>query len=197
MDVSALRNTPLLAAATFIAATLVLAVQLITPSPIMVPLGDGGTQTTAVGQYFTYSDVAIIVSAAALTGVSGSYLVLHDRAQNLGSRSPGGYTNGRPGTGSGGPDANVGEDITAADADTPEGNVPGRAQREAALDRLKGNEATIYELILDADGDLPQRKLVEETDLSKATVSRTLDSLEHRELVERERTGIGNRVTLT
>ncbi|WP_434530062.1 helix-turn-helix transcriptional regulator (plasmid) [Haloarcula sp. NS06] len=51
--------------------------------------------------------------------------------------------------------------------------------------------------MLDADGVLPQSEIGDRTDLSKATVSRTLDSLEARDLVERKRRGMGNIVLLT
>ena len=64
-------------------------------------------------------------------------------------------------------------------------------------DRLRDNEATIYTLLIQADGTLPPRDLVDDTDRSKATVSRSLDSLEQRNLVERKRRGMGNVVHLT
>ena len=50
--------------------------------------------------------------------------------------------------------------------------------------------------VLEADGVLPQREIVEQTDLSKATVSRTLDSLEAKSLLERKARGTGNVVLL-
>jgi uncharacterized membrane protein len=51
--------------------------------------------------------------------------------------------------------------------------------------------------VLEASGELPQRDIVEGTELSKATVSRTLDTLESKDLVERKRKGMGNVVVLT
>jgi len=55
----------------------------------------------------------------------------------------------------------------------------------------------VYKTVLDADGVLPQSEIVDQTELSKATVSRTLDSLEAKDLVERKRRGMGNTVLLT
>lgn len=55
---------------------------------------------------------------------------------------------------------------------------------------------SIYRVVLDAGGELPQREIVEGTDLSKATVSRTLDTLESKNLLERKRNGMGNVVVL-
>jgi uncharacterized membrane protein len=73
---------------------------------------------------------------------------------------------------------------------------PESDQWEQMLEKLANNQETIYELLIEADGQLAQRKLVEETDLSKATVSRTLDKLEHRGLVVRKRNGMGNTIHL-
>jgi uncharacterized membrane protein len=49
---------------------------------------------------------------------------------------------------------------------------------------------------LESDGVVQQSTIVEETDLSKSHVSRKLDVLESRELVERKRRGMGNVVVL-
>lgn len=193
MSPRALRNVHLVAAAMFVAAVLVLAVQLITPSPIMVSMGDSEAQATRLSQYFTYGDVAVIVVAAVLCGSSGTYLVLHDRAHRLVSRpadSP--DSRARPQS-----DANDAVEASNDGVDSTAATESARRERWAeTAERLRNNEETIYELLVDAGGELPQRNLVEETDLSKATVSRTLDKLEHRGLVERRRDGMGNTIHL-
>jgi len=61
---------------------------------------------------------------------------------------------------------------------------------------LKEDEAKIYKIILEAGGMIQQSELVEKTGMSKATVSRTLDLLESKGLVERRRRGMGNIVLL-
>ena len=61
---------------------------------------------------------------------------------------------------------------------------------------LRDDEKRIYEAVLQADGVLNQGELVKETGLSKTTVSRTLDLLESKNLVERRRRGMGNVVVL-
>jgi len=61
---------------------------------------------------------------------------------------------------------------------------------------LGDDEKRVYEAILQADGVLSQSELVEKTGLSKSTVSRTLDLLESRNLIERRRRGMGNVVVL-
>lgn len=192
MDLPALHGKRLIAAAVFVAAVLVLAVQLITPSPVMVSVGDSGAQTTQLGQYFTYTDVATITIAATFLGASGTYLLFDDYPITRSTTVSTGLS----------PFANEGEQLSrhrafgggaAYEADRTD---PTERWEETA-NRLYNNEETVYTVVLDANGELPQREIVEGTDLSKATVSRTLDTLESKELVERKRKGMGNVVVLT
>ncbi|MDQ2055541.1 transcriptional regulator [Halobellus sp. H-GB7] len=195
MDLSALHGKRLIAAAIFVAAVLVLAVQLITPSPVMVSIGDNSAQTTQLGQYFTYTDVSLITVAASLLGASGTYLLVHDHTtivpatessrpqttENSGEHPP---TRQEVGDGHG-------SGTVRYDTPNPE------ARWEETADRLHNNEEIVYTVVLEAGGEVPQRDIVEETELSKATVSRTLDTLESKEVAERKRKGMGNVVVLT
>jgi uncharacterized membrane protein len=61
---------------------------------------------------------------------------------------------------------------------------------------LDGDEKKIYEIIFNSEGVIFQSDLVEESELPKAKVSRILDKLEGRGLVERKRRGLGNIVLL-
>ena len=61
---------------------------------------------------------------------------------------------------------------------------------------LKEDEQKIYRAIIEAGGIIEQSKLPEKTGLSKSSVSRTLDLLESKGLVERKRRGMGNIVLL-
>ena len=61
---------------------------------------------------------------------------------------------------------------------------------------LKDDQMRIYQAILDAGGLLSQREVVDKTVLSKATVSRALDLLESRGLVEKRRRGMSNVILL-
>ena len=196
MDRRGFRGRQLIPAVGFVGAVVVLAVQLITPSPVMVSLGENGAEATQVGQYFTYADVSLIVVSALLCGASGTWLLVEGTAPT-----------GSSATAAANRDQTASHDpVDSPDADpTDAGSTGGatadpdtspRDRWERAADRLRNNEETIYELVVDADGELPQRELVESTDLSKATVSRTLDKLERKELVERKRRGMGNVVHL-
>ena len=61
---------------------------------------------------------------------------------------------------------------------------------------LKEDEQKIYQAIIEAGGIIEQSELSEKTGLSKASVSRALDLLESKGLVERRRRGMGNIVLL-
>ncbi len=191
MDLRPPQGTQLLAAVVFVAATVVLAVQLINPSPVVVSVGEDGTEVAELGGYFQYRDVAIITISAISLGASGTYLLTGDWA-TAADESP--ATTRKPaGTHSDPVRADGAEAEPAPSEDLLEAR---RQEWEETADRLANNEQVIYEVILDADGVLPQSDIVERTDLSKATVSRTLDSLETKNLVERKRRGMGNVVML-
>ncbi|ELZ15909.1 MarR family regulator [Natrinema thermotolerans DSM 11552] len=189
MDLRALHTRQLFAAVLFLASTVVLAIQLINPSPVMVTVGENGTEVAELGGYFEYTDVAVIAIAACSLGASGTYVLLG---------------------------GSVGDPASARERRTGDGDVAGpapvetepdgepsdellearRREWEETAERLANNERTIYETLLEADGVLPQSEIVERTDLSKATVSRGLDGLETKNLVERKRRGMGNTVLL-
>lgn len=193
MDVRALHGTHLLAAAVFLAATLVLAVQLITPSPVVVRVGENGTEVAELGGYFRYADVAVVTVAAALVGAAGTYLVVGDAA---GPTSPSRSPDDVAASTDGGAGAARETDHRVAAEPTDELLEARRAEWTETADRLADNERVVYEAVLEADGVLPQNEIVDRTDLSKATVSRMLDSLETKALVERKRRGMGNVVLL-
>lgn len=67
---------------------------------------------------------------------------------------------------------------------------------EALSKTLKEDEAKIYQAILDAGGIMNQGDIGGKVGLSKTTVSRTLELLESRGLVEKRRRGMGNIILL-
>ncbi|OYR41685.1 transcriptional regulator [Halorubrum sp. Ib24] len=190
MDLQALHGKQLLAAVVFVAATVVLAVQLITPTPVVVSVGEGGTEVAELGGYFQYRDVAVITVSAVLLGSSGTYLVTTDWS-GRDAKSP--AIDRRPPDSAGGAVRTDGNDGLAPSGDLLDAR---REESEETAERLAKNEREIYETILDEDGVMAQSDIVDATDLSKATVSRTLDSLETKNLVERRRRGMGNMVLL-
>lgn len=65
-----------------------------------------------------------------------------------------------------------------------------------AIRTLKGDEKKIFDLVAEAGGLIFQNELVEKSGLSKVKVTRILDKLESRNLVERRRRGMANVVVL-
>lgn len=61
---------------------------------------------------------------------------------------------------------------------------------------LRGEEKTIYELIASAEGVMFQSDIGEKSGLNKVKVSRVLDGMEARGLLERRRRGMSNVVIL-
>lgn len=64
------------------------------------------------------------------------------------------------------------------------------------LNQLDKDEKKIYKLILDAQGTIFQSELVEKSGFDKVKVSRILDKLEGKQLIERRRRGMTNVVVL-
>ncbi|MDE1824627.1 MAG: MarR family transcriptional regulator [Candidatus Micrarchaeota archaeon] len=73
---------------------------------------------------------------------------------------------------------------------------PASAPDRKALRLMRPEERKLYELIEQADGAIFQSELVERSKLTKVKVTRILDRLEGRGLVERRRRGMTNMVLL-
>ena len=67
---------------------------------------------------------------------------------------------------------------------------------ESVLKTLTGDERGIYEKIVASEGVIFQSELVEKSGFPKAKVSRVLDRMEARGLLERKRRGMTNAVVL-
>ncbi|EMA26744.1 helix-turn-helix transcriptional regulator [Haloarcula argentinensis] len=175
-------RSELFAAGVLVTATAILVAQFLTATPTAVVVGDESTRLGTVGWQFGLHDVVVIAVAACAVGASTTALL-----NGIGSSSA------------------TSADTTCSDTSTQESTdstsselLQARRQEwETVSERLASNEEQVYQAVLDADGVLPQSEIVNRTELSKATVSRTLDSLEAKNLVERKRRGMGNIVLLT
>jgi len=177
MSVPSIHRFDLVSAVLFVVSTTALALQVISPSAVLVTGGESGASLELARPCFRGTIVTAI--AASVFGGSGTYLLVGaDRSE--------------------GPAA-AQRDRENDSANARTGGDPldtRRREWEETADRLAGNERAVYEAVLEADGALPQSDVVDRTDLSKATVSRTLDSLEAKRLLERKRRGVGNVVVL-
>jgi len=64
------------------------------------------------------------------------------------------------------------------------------------MQKLKKDEKFILEKIIEAEGTIFQSELVDKTEYSKVKVTRILDKLEGRDIIERKRRGMTNVVIL-
>ncbi|WP_128476622.1 helix-turn-helix transcriptional regulator [Halorussus pelagicus] len=194
MDLRTFRRRRLLAAVVAVVSSFVLTTQLVNPSPVMVSIDGNTTEISEIAGVFTYQDVLVLAGAAFLLGISGTYLVVErrtvtettDEEVDTESRSP----PTRPTSTFTAGGAAV---MSRADAEPAEARLD---EWEATAERLANNEREVYEAVLEAEGVRPQSEIVEQTEFSKATVSRTLDNLESKNLVERKRRGMGNVIVL-
>ncbi|MFH1836383.1 MAG: MarR family transcriptional regulator [Methanobacteriota archaeon] len=76
------------------------------------------------------------------------------------------------------------------------GTVDSRSSWTENLEKLKESEKDVYSLLMESGGTMFQGEVVEKSGLSKVKVSRTLDKLESRRLVERRRRGLTNIIVL-
>jgi short subunit fatty acids transporter len=68
---------------------------------------------------------------------------------------------------------------------------------EEVLNKLNDDERKILELVIDSKGTIFQSALVEQSGFTKVKVTRLLDTLEGRKLIERKRRGMTNVVILS
>ncbi|MCD6511314.1 MAG: MarR family transcriptional regulator [Thaumarchaeota archaeon] len=154
-------------AALFLASVFVLGIKLLNPTPIQIIIKGQSTEITQIPGFFTFTDVIILIVASITLGISGEYLLLFDSVRGPAEKP-------------------VGELI-----------LEERKRRwESIAKTLKDDERKVYRAIIESDGIVEQSKLPEITGISKSNVSRALDLLESKGLVERRRRGMGNIVLL-
>ena len=162
----------------------VLGVQLLNPTPLVITVKGGTTEMEHAPSFFTYRDIAVVVVSSLLAGASTTYLLRTSSvpASELTSEEV----------------EETEEEVRNGENGEGDVNVIERRKQEGEdyAEDLRNGEKEIYEVVLESDGVVQQSTIVEETDLSKSHVSRKLDVLESRELVERKRRGMGNVVVL-
>ena len=72
----------------------------------------------------------------------------------------------------------------------------GKDFKEVDASKLDKEEKSIYQYLKENDGSAYQSDLVKETGLSKVKMTRTLDKLENKKILERKRRGMTNLVVL-
>lgn len=164
----------MLALAILVVSAFILALKILQPSSINIYFerGENSTLISRIPGFYTQTDMIIASISSIILGASGTLIYLLSR-----SASPA-------------PLAPHGETIWKL-------LLKERRKKWKAISKiLKDDEKKIYEVILEADGIINQSELPEKTGLSKTSVSRALDLLESKGLVERKRRGMGNVVVL-
>ena len=196
MDLRTFRRRRLLAAVAAVVSSFVLTIQLVNPSPVMVSIDGNTTEISEIAGVFTYQDVLVLAGAAFLLGTSGTYLAVERQSMSETTNDEADAelrsASARP-TSTSTADATAVVSTSRADVDPNEARLE---EWEATAEQLANNEREVYEAVLEAEGVRPQSEIVEQTEFSKATVSRTLDNLESKNLVERKRRGMGNVIVL-
>ncbi|QLH81361.1 helix-turn-helix transcriptional regulator [Halosimplex pelagicum] len=180
MNLPSIQRRYAISTGVFITATVVLVVVVLSPSSIVV-IGSERSATLELASPQFWETLSI-AAVSCVFGSSGMYLFLNTPD-----------------------DSNA--DHASTDTDQPNPRERDSLEKDNIIEtrrqewketaqKLSDREEAIYRAVLDADGVLPQSEIVERTDCSKATVSRALDNLEAKNLVERKRRGVGNIVLL-
>ncbi|MEM4332520.1 MAG: MarR family transcriptional regulator [Candidatus Micrarchaeia archaeon] len=86
--------------------------------------------------------------------------------------------------------------IFFSDKKKAEFNVAAPNKQEDLYSRLSGEEKEIIKLIIKSNGAIYQSELVDKTGFGKVRISRLLDKLEGKGLIERRRRGMTNMILL-
>ena len=170
MEIKKNHGKEIFAAAVFVAAVFVFAITASNPTPIQIFVNGSETAVSQVPGVFTTIDVIILVASAIVFTVCGMYLLFFDYAKK--------------------PEENI---------ETPFGELVLEERKrkwEEIIKTLKNDEQEIYKTLIDFDGIIQQSELAEKTGISKSNISRALDLLESKGLVEKRRRGMGNIVLL-
>lgn len=165
----------IIGSAFFVASVLVLSLKLLLPTPINVYIQQTGNPTLVdqVQGFYSWSDVITVLVAAIVLGWSGSVILSSSSSRPVVPQGAG----------------DKGQEWKDAFEKR-------KGAFEEIADGLKEDEASVLRAIIASDGMIMQGELVEKTGLPKSTVSKCLDALEVRGLVERRRRGMGNVILL-
>ncbi len=164
MDLKRLHGKTVFMAALFVSSIFILGIKLLNPTPIQIFVEGSNAAVRQIPGFFTFSDVIILITSSFVLCASGIYLLFFDSVENNSVEKPAGK-------------------IVLDER---------KKEWEEVSKTLKDDEQKIYKAIIDSDGIVNQSDLTEKAELSKSNVSRSLDILESKGMVERKRRGMGN-----
>lgn len=71
-----------------------------------------------------------------------------------------------------------------------------KANYKKILDKLNEDEKKVLEKVIESKGSILQSELIEKTSFNKVKVTRILDKLEGKHIIERKRPGMSNMILL-
>jgi len=156
-----------LASAALVVSAVVIVLKLVQPASISIYLGNSGNSTLVTKVPGLYSTIDVLeIFIATLVAGVSGTFILLYRPAE--------------------PAAQVGEVVLSEK----------RAKWTEISKTLKDEEVRVYQAVLDAGGVMNQGDIAQKVGLSKTTVSRVLDLLERRGLVEKRRRGMSNVILL-
>ena len=152
-----------------IASLVILFDKLFTPQPIQIVLETGQEVTTQTPDYYSLSEVLLLITSSFIIGATAIYLFYNS------------------------------DYITSAMTKQKEGKAGGNDDPERyklVMPFLKKDEKMIFSALRDSNGEMLQNKIVQKTGMGKVAVTRALSKLEIKNLVVRERHGLTNKVRI-
>ncbi|NLI74345.1 MAG: hypothetical protein GX369_06215 [Euryarchaeota archaeon] len=167
---------------------------------LLTPVGVGGhSGMSGIRSAYESHNMVLAILGAVMVGASGAILII----TGMRSGMPQQYFERDFKTADRLPSTNQSNNMTS---DSPIYNGKRYPHQEVdgagddarlILRLLSGDERTVFRSLVDASGEQLQRDIVSGTKMSDAKVSRTLDRLEEKGLVIRERRGMGNIVRIS
>jgi len=155
--------------ALFVSSMVILGIKLLQPASVNITVAGSQTSVVPLPGLFTLTDVEIVAISSIIVGASSTYLLLSDSRQLVGGQK-----------------VNLPTEILEQR----------RVEWLQVAKTLKDDEQRIYQEVLGSGGIILQSELVGKVGLSKSTVSRNLELLESKGLLERKRRGMSNLILL-
>lgn len=165
----------------FVASVFVIGIKLMNPTPIQISVDGSKVAIDQIQGVFTSFDTILLIISSFVLGISTMYFVIYslffDPYEDVEKYA-------------GKEKENIGKsagELVLEERKNKWGEI---------INDLNNDERKIYQVILDSDGIINQSELPENAEISKSRISRGLDLLESKGLVERKRRGMGNIVLL-
>ena len=150
-----------------IAALVLLFDKLFTPQPIQITLQSGQEVTTSTPEYFSLTEVLLMIVSTFLIGTAATYLFYNSDREKINQKT---------------------QKIQSSESNAKVYDV--------VLPLLKTDEKRVITALLETNGEMQQNKLAAKLSVSKVKATRILYRLEQKNLITKVRHGLTNMVRL-